>query len=79
MALLNVVHMVIVGCGLTAVATGALAQQPNRPLRVIAANAVKDGLQQLAAQFQQQSRTTRRDRLEWDRGHRAPGRRGRTI
>ena len=33
----------------------ASAQQPDRPLRVIAANAVKDGLQQLAAQFQQQS------------------------
>lgn len=33
----------------------APAQQPERPLRVIAANAVKDGLQQLAAQFQQQS------------------------
>lgn len=54
-ALLDFARVVLVGCSLTAVASGALAQQPGRTLRVIAANAVKDGLQQLAAHYQQQS------------------------
>lgn len=55
MSLLNLARIIFVGCSLTSVAGGTLAQQPDRPLRVIAANAVKDGLQQLAAQYQQQS------------------------
>lgn len=55
MALVNLARIILVGCSLTSLANGALAQQPDRPLRVIAANAVKEGLQLLAAQYQQQS------------------------
>lgn len=54
MTVCGLMRIVLVGCSLIAIGGAGAAQPVERPLRMIAANAVKDGLQQLTTQYERQ-------------------------